>query len=373
MSVNNHKTYGIASIGMAIPEYGLPLPELAKLRDTDPAQYTSSLGCEIMALCAPDENAITLAVRAAKRALNNWSGTLSQIGMLVVASETAIDMSRPLSSWVMSELGLKGNIRSYEVKHACYGGTVAIRQALEWKLSGNAVGKAALVISADVALYAPGHSGEPTQGAGAVAMIIDDAYIASIDPISYCWSEPQFDFWRPIGQPYPEVNGRLSLTCYIKAVMECMSQLAPQESIGHHLNKYKYICMHVPFPKMVYKAIKHLGAYCGWDADKIMSEYQTKIYPTMRWNQQIGNSYTASLWFSVAKALTSLQPQEQILAFSYGSGCGSELLTLECSKQHSNSVWQQELEADLANRTIINAQDYQKIRAKTRKSHDFII
>ena len=382
MSINNQATYGISSIGMAIPEYALPLTELAKLRNVDSEQYTSELGCKAMSLCAPDENILTLATRAAKRAINNWHGKREQIGMVVVASETAIDMSRPLSSWIMSELQLQGNIRSYEVKHACYGGTVAIRQALEWKLSGNSAGKAALVIAADVALYAPSHSGEPTQGAGAVAIIIDDPDIAAINPTSYYWSEPQFDFWRPIGQPYPEVNGRLSLTSYMNAALQCMSQLAPQASLGAHLDAYKFLCMHVPFPKMVYKAIKRLGSYCGWDTQRIMLEYQTKIYPVMEWNQQIGNSYTASLWFSVAKALTKLQPDEQMLAFSYGSGCGAELLTLQCTKLNANSIWQQELEADLASRTIIDAQFYQTLRngliqnvhsKSHRKEHELII
>lgn len=359
---NSTKDLGIAAIGMAIPQYALPLPELAKLRGTDPAQYTASLGCEMMALCAENENVITLAVRAAQRALANWHGSVDQIGMVVVATETGIDMSRPLSSWVMSELAIKGNIRAYEVKHACYAGTVAVRQALEWKIAGNSKGKAALVIAADVATYAVGHSGEPTQGAGAIAMIIDEPIIAAINPTSYYWSEPQFDFWRPIGQPYPQVNGRLSLTSYINAVMQCFGQLAPQSELSNYLNEYNAICMHVPFPKMVFKAIKRLGDYCGWDLEQITAQYQAKIFPTMQWNQQIGNVYTASLWFSVANTLTRLQPKQQFLAFSYGSGCGAELLSLQCNALQTNSVWQQELEHDLRTRTIVDAKFYQQIR-----------
>lgn len=355
---------GISSIGLAIPQYALPLAELAKVYNTDATQYVDNLGCKVMALCAADENVITLAVKAAKRAVQNWSGSLDQIGMVVVATETSVDMSRPLSSWVMSELGLKGNIRAYEVKHACYSGTVAVRQAIEWLLAGNAKGKAALVIAADVAMYAPQHSGEPTQGAGAVAMIIDQPTIAAINPQSFYWSDPQFDFWRPIANPYPEVNGRLSLVCYINAVLECFKQLDAKDTIGNYLNEFKYICMHVPFPKMVQKAFKKLGDYCGWDANYTSLQYAEKTLPTMEWNQQIGNSYTASLWFAVANALTKLKPQEQFLAFSYGSGCGSELLMLKNTADHTNAPWRLQLEDDLVNRTIIDAAFYQKIRDK---------
>lgn len=356
--------YGIAALGVAIPEYALPLSELAKLRNVEPSQYIDTLGCHTMALCGPNDTVVSLSAKAAKRAIEHWGKSLDNIGLVVVASETAIDMSRPLSSWVMSELGLKGNIRAYEVKHACYGGTVAVRQALEWKMSGNSHGKAALVIASDIALYAPNHSGEPTQGAGAVAMIIDTPDIAAIHPLSYAWSEPQFDFWRPIGQPYPEVNGRLSLTSYINAVLQCFAQLAPQEALGKYLDEFTYISLHVPFPKMVAKAVKRLGDYCGWDQELMLQQYQNKIFPTMQWNQQIGNSYTASLWFSVANALTRMNAAEQLLAFSYGSGCGAELLTLQCTKSQLNSAWQAELESDLATRTIIDADVYQNFRNK---------
>lgn len=359
---NSNVDFGIAALGLAIPQYALPLHELAKLRNVAATQYTDSLGCEMMGLCAENENVATLATKAARRALNNWSGSLDQIGLVVVATETGFDMSRPLSSWVMSELALKGNIRAYEVKHACYAGTVAVRQALEWKMSGNSRNKAALVIAADVALYAPEHSGEPSQGAGAMAMILDEPTIAAISPTSYYWSEPQFDFWRPIGAAYPEVNGRLSLTSYINAVMQCFGQLAPQDSLANYLHEFTYICMHVPFPKMVFKAFKRLGDYCGWNAQQIIEEYQNKIFPTMRWNQQIGNAYTASLWFAVANALTRMQAKQQFLAFSYGSGCGAELLTLQCNAPQQASPWQQELEHDLATRTIIDANFYQKLR-----------
>ncbi len=353
---------GISAIGLTIPKYALPLEELAKIRNIDPDKYLNGLGCRYMALCAPNEDVISMAVTAAKRALSHWHGTLEQIGLVIVATETGVDMSRPLSSWIMQELSLSGQLRSYEVKHACYGGTAALRQAIEWKLSGNSKNKAALIIAADVALYAQGHSGEPTQGAGAIAMIIDQPTIAAISPDSFYWSEPQLDFWRPIGNKYPEVNGRLSLTSYINAVLQCFTQIATKQDLAACLNEYKYQCYHVPFPKMVYSAVKRLGDYCGMASDEILNWYEEKILSTMEWNQQIGNNYTASLWFTVANALTKTQAKEQISAFSYGSGCGSELLFMRCTENQSHATWVQELNQDFATRELINAQQYQELR-----------
>src|SRR5262249_40042134 len=162
------------------------------LRSVDPNKYTSGLGCQQMALCSDAESVVSLAVGAARRALNRWDGSINDIGLLAVGTETAKDMSRPLSAWVAGELGPSRNIRSYEVKHACYGGTLALRQAFEWRESGAARSKAALVIASDVALYAVGDPGEPTQGAGAVAMIVERPNIATLSTESFPFSKPAF-------------------------------------------------------------------------------------------------------------------------------------------------------------------------------------
>ena len=133
---------GISAIALATTSRKMALAELAALREVDPAKYQLGLGCDEMALCGADEDAASLAVQAAREALEMWGGDASDIGLLVVGTETAADMSRPLSGWVAEGLGLKGNFRSYEVKHACFGGTAAVRQATEWVASGAARGKA---------------------------------------------------------------------------------------------------------------------------------------------------------------------------------------------------------------------------------------
>ncbi|MDH3817549.1 MAG: hypothetical protein OES21_02980, partial [Myxococcales bacterium] len=176
---------GIASIGLQLPPLFMPVTQLAELRNVDPNKYTKGLGCTDIALCPSGHDAVTLAVGATKRALSRWNGSAEDIGLIAVGTESAKDMSRPLSAWVAEELGLSGAVRSYEVKHACYGGTLALRQALEWKWSGAGAGKAALVIASDVALYSLGDPGEPTQGAGAVAMIIDEPTVAHVAPRSF--------------------------------------------------------------------------------------------------------------------------------------------------------------------------------------------
>lgn len=369
----NSTSIGVASIGLAFPSLAMPVTELAALRGVDPQKLTIGLGCREMALCAEDEGVVDLATRAAERALERWGGDREGIGMIVVGTESAVDMSRPLSAFVADRLGLAGTVRSYEVKHACYGGTLALRQAVEWKMSGAAgavdVGKtvdggktkAALVIAADVALYAVADPGEPTQGAGAVAFVVDEARVASIDLASFPWSEPVFDFWRPVGEDHPRVDGPLSLDCYKRGAEKCFGAYA---EAGGDLDAFDAVCCHVPFPKMVKKAILHMGESRGWDAERGAAYYAEKVEPSMDWNQATGNSYTAALWVAVARALVGRAEGESLAAFSYGSGFGAELLTLVAGPEAREAAWQADVDEDFANREMLDAAAYAALRGE---------
>jgi hydroxymethylglutaryl-CoA synthase len=353
---------GISSIGVQLPALAMKVEELAELRGVDPNKFTKGLGCRTMALCSPEEGVVSLAAGAARRALERWGGDLDRIGMIAVGTETAMDMSRPVSAWVAEELDLKGAMRSYEVKHACYGGTLALRQALEWKLSGAAQGKAALVIASDVALYAEQSGGEPTQGAGAVAMIVDDGGVATVDPVSFPYAEPAFDFWRPVGQDHPNVEGQLSLDCYMRAAEQCFGALIGTDDPEKVLGDFKAMSFHVPFPKMVKKAAMRLGETLGLKESTVASLYEDKIDPALSWNRETGNSYTASLWTSVAGALAGCKEGERIAAFSYGSGYGAELLTLRAGPLAEQGAWVADYEADCQARRLIDASEYTRLR-----------
>lgn len=116
-----------------------------------------------------------------------------------------------------------------------------------------------------IAVYEEHDPGEPTQCAGAVAMIIDEPLITEIEPLSYPWSEPAFDFWRPVNRAYPLVDSKFSLDCYMRAATACMQNLIGDQNPETILRNFHAHCFHVPFPKMVKKAIY---AYCqsiGWD------------------------------------------------------------------------------------------------------------
>jgi hydroxymethylglutaryl-CoA synthase len=261
---------------------------------------------------------------------------------------------------------MTGAYRSYEVKHACYGGTVALRQALEWRWSGAHRGKAALVIAADVARYTPGGPAEPTQGAGAVAMIVDDGQIAAVDRESYTWARPAFDFWRPVGNPWPEVAGKLSLDCYNEATVETFRQLLDGRPAADVLDSFAAIAMHVPFPRMVRKAFGALGEACGLDPDHVARLFERRVLPALTLHPKVGNSYTASLWMGVATGLAGRAAGERLAAFSYGSGFGAELLTLTAGPGAAAAPWMEDVAQDLRDREVLSAAAYDAEREAER-------
>lgn len=354
---------GIAAVGLSLPPLAMDVATLATLRGDDPNKALVGLGCRRFAVAPLEVTAADLGAAAARRALARWGGDPAQIGMIAVGTETALDMSRPLSAYVAEQLGLRGAVRSYEVKHACYGGTLALRQAAEWVASGAARGKAALVIATDIARYTPGSGAEATQGAGAVAFIVShDARIAAIDLHTHAWSAPAFDFWRPVGKPWPEVDGPLSLSCYQEAAVNTFRQRLDDDPDA--LDRAVAVCFHVPFPKMVKKAVLSLSATLGWDDAAGAAFWENKVQPTMGWNTETGNAYTASLWIAFCHALRGRAEGEELLAFSYGSGFGAELLRLVAGPEARDGAWAADIDADLSARTLLDGASYTALRAR---------
>ena len=59
-----------------------------------------------------------------------------QLGLLVVGTETGVDHSKPVASFVHGLLELPRTMRVYDTQHACYGGTAGLMAAVEWIASG---------------------------------------------------------------------------------------------------------------------------------------------------------------------------------------------------------------------------------------------
>lgn len=63
------------------------------------------------------------------------------------------------------------DIEGIDSKNACYGGTAALFNAVNWVESSSWDGRYALAVSGDIAVYAAGPA-RPAGGAGAIALLI---------------------------------------------------------------------------------------------------------------------------------------------------------------------------------------------------------
>ncbi len=71
----------------------------------------------------------------------------------------------------MQLFGDNTNIEGVDTVNACYGGTNAVFNTVNWIESSAWDGRDAIVVAGDIALYAKGNA-RPTGGAGAVALLI---------------------------------------------------------------------------------------------------------------------------------------------------------------------------------------------------------
>jgi hydroxymethylglutaryl-CoA synthase len=95
------------------------------------------------------------------------------IGRIEVGTETIIDKSKSVKTTLMDLFAESGNfdIEGIDSKNACYGGTAALFNAINWIESSSWDGRNAIVVSGDIAIYAEG-AARPAGGAGACAMLI---------------------------------------------------------------------------------------------------------------------------------------------------------------------------------------------------------
>lgn len=359
---------GIDAIALAVPRRYIAIEDLAVARGVDPAKYTQGLGAREMAVAEPGEDTVALAAEAARRVLEcaGIARDTRSIGMLVVGTETGVDHSKPVASYVHGLLGLPNTMRVFDTQHACYGGTAGLMAALEWIASGAAGGRSALVICSDIARYGLHTAGEPTQGAGAVAMLVsaDPALLAIDVGVSGVASTHVHDFWRPLGMREAQVDGHYSVQCYLDALggaYRGWHERAVARGLvaaGAGVEALARVCYHVPFCKMAKKAHAHLSN----DA----TSFATQVEPSLSLCARVGNVYTGSLYLGLAGLLSaqaSTLANQRIGLFSYGSGCTSEFFSGVVSPRAADRIAAARLADVLAARERISIAEYERLMA----------
>ncbi|MCX7669474.1 MAG: hydroxymethylglutaryl-CoA synthase [Anaerolineae bacterium] len=287
---------GIDAIRFYSSHYFLDLRTLAAERGVDAAKYYVGIGQEKMAIPPPDEDIVTMAASAALPIIEREGR--DNIELLVFATESGIDQSKAAGVFVHGLLGLPARCRTLEFKQACYSATAALQLASA--LVARQPHLRALVLAADIARYELGSPGEPTQGCGAVAMLVTaNPRILALEPEYGAYTADVMDFWRPNYRDQAIVDGKYSTRVYLQALQECWAQYRARSGRGFH--DIARFCYHLPFTRMAEKAHERLAKDCGIEMDEV--SLQTQIGASLLYNRITGNSYAASLYVGLASLL----------------------------------------------------------------------
>lgn len=265
---------GISGFAIYVPPHRVRLEDWCEWNN-QPWEKVGSVIGESFRVCGPEQDVYALAATAALRLIEAYDIDPARIGQLALGTESASDNAagavivRGMLDQRLRALGkppLARDCEVPEIKHACLGGVYALKQASRY-LATDGAGRCAIVVSADIAEYAPGSSGEPTQGAGAVAMLLDDeARLLEIDltaaggASSYRGLDFRKPFARFSNQPvqgarlhdYPVFNGRYSTACYFDTVRNAVAGLCERRGGDWReaLSAWDAIFMHRPYARM---------------------------------------------------------------------------------------------------------------------------
>ncbi|HLD17194.1 MAG TPA: hydroxymethylglutaryl-CoA synthase [Coxiellaceae bacterium] len=351
---------GLDHIAVYVPNQYLSSVDLAHARQIDPNKFTIGIGIKEISVPSPAEDVVVMAANAGYQVLQEAGVLPSEIGLLIVGTESAVDGAKPVAIQVHELLGIQSACRVYDTIHACIGATYGVLSALDW-LAADSSRSYALVIASDIARYGKASPGEPTQGAGAVALLISrHPRLMTLQEISN-YSKNVYDFWKPKEEIYPMVNGVYSAQCYLEAVTQCFTGLI--------INQKSTFLYHTPYPKLVQQAHTQVLEVVDSTIDK-KPHYDKYVSCSSLYPSRVGNIYTGSLWLSLVSFLENIyasesnsliELQEGCYLFSYGSGCSSVLMRGEFSANCREMVQKMKLSLRLEQRVQISVEEYEML------------
>jgi len=427
---------GIDDISIYIPRLYLDAGDFAKARGLDPEKLERGLGIGQMAIVDTNQDPACLAANACLKVMQKNKLTPDKIGRLYVATESSFDESKAMNSYVIGMLeqvygeDTFGHCGGIECKFACVSGSYALYDNTNWIRAGESEDKYALVVVSDIAKYDLGSSGEVTQGAGAIAMLLNDKpRLLSFDPkVTSTSIKNEYDFYRPFGKETPIVHGQYSNLLYLIQVKNALIdykrkvkktgliKLKEGETILDHVD---YLNMHLPYSNMGKKALAYLVRH-EWrslprwkkiieeigmeepipkdprgtiesvlqdaefmtkdhqftklftNTEKYVELYESKLASSLIASKMIGNLYTASLYLGFRSSLefeyqNGIDLNGKRVGFcSYGSGASAMIFSGVIQPEYVQVVKDMNLEAEIGPRTKLSLDEYEELHENKR-------
>ncbi len=276
MNQSSHKKLiGISGLAAYVPPYRVWLEDWCEWSGNQWPKIREVVGRSFR-VRGPNHSVYTMAANAVIRLIDQYDVDPARVKFLGLGTESSTDNSAGaiiIKGMIDEALQGRGRApisRSCEVpefKHACLGGVYGMKGAIR-HLALDGAGGQAIVVCSDIAEYARGSSGEPTQGAGAVAMLLEeDPKLAVVDLVGSGSASDYriMDFRKPMlrfcgqdrsethqVQDFPVFNGKYSTTCYIDETLHALNDMYVKRDLvaSDYLRSLRTLFLHRPYRRM---------------------------------------------------------------------------------------------------------------------------
>lgn len=416
---------GIDSITFDIPKIYLPITTLADNRNIEADKLIKGLGLHKMSFLDVHQDVVTMASNAALKLIQQENLNPTEINRIYVGTESGVDSSKPVASYVISNLESVLGERSFkncdvvDLTFACIGAVDALQNCLDY-IRANPT-KKAIVIASDNAKYDLNSTGEYTQGAGSIAMLVTaNPRILSFSNDVGVGTEGVFDFFKPrrnftkqealqlennpewngilendinIYKEQPVFDGQYSNQCYISRITEAYEHFKTESNQhGKLYEKWTSILMHLPYCFQGRRTFIEIFAKENQELleaqdgetlkDKMRaltkSEEYTKlvnetIFPSEIASGQIGNIYTGSIFLGLLSTLCHHLKEGTNITnmtfgfIAYGSGSKSKVFEGIVNEHWQTQIEKVKLFETLATCEPIDFSTYEKLHKKELK------
>ncbi len=418
---------GIDAIAFDVANIHLPIKTLAVARNIEPEKLEKGLGLLKMTLPDTHQDTVVFGANALTKLIQDNNINLAEVARIYVGTESAIDSSKPISSFLIALMEQKfgeGSLAECDVvdfTFACIGGVDALQNCLDFVQLNPT--KKAIVVTTDFAKYDLNSTGEYTQGAGAVAMLVtQNPRIISFENHWGVSTKGVFDFFKPyrtlskqeitrssnneswfdnleaeieIHKDQPVFDGQYSNQCYMDRTREAYFSFKKIKNTQNTVyNTWKSIVMHLPY---AFQGRRMLSEIYALDAstniisgDEDASEYQNKLkeiskseeykifvseklQPAEIASSLIGNLYTGSIFMGLLSTLVHFQSIEEEITnekfgfLAYGSGSKSKVFEGTIQSEWKSALTNIKLFETLENSFEINFETYQRLHKKEQK------
>lgn len=418
---------GIDAIAFDVAQLHLPIKTLAYARNIEPEKLEKGLGLIKMTLPDFHQDTVVFGANALTKLVVDNQIDLNEIARIYVGTESAIDSSKPISSFLIALMeqkfgeGILENCDVVDFTFACIGGVDALQNCLDFvRLNPT---KKAIVVTTDFAKYDLNSTGEYTQGAGALAMLV--AANPKIITFENEWAistKGVFDFFKPyrtiskeaitgnnenkawfdnleaeieIHKDQPVFDGQYSNQCYMDRTRNAYFAFKKLLNTTETLyTTWESIIMHLPYS---FQGRRMLSEIYALDAanpiltgNESTADYQNKLKEVSKSDEYrafvnqklqpaeiasslIGNLYTGSIFMGFLSTLAHFANTNSTITgkkfgfLAYGSGSKSKVFEGTIQADWKLAVAKVQLFETLEQSHEIDFTTYEKLHKKEQK------